>query len=173
MDFAIHTSAQFKNRGVFLAMPAAAPKAKLYKTYVAKAGEIQQKWHVVDAAGKSLGRLSTLIARRLMGKDKPTYTPHIDTGDFVIVINSGAVSVHPNKMEGKTYRKWSGFPGGLRVRTLAYEQSRNPNTIITESVRRMLPKTMLGKVMLSKLKVYKDANHGHEAQKPQPWAPLN
>ena len=96
-------------------------KAKAFKTYSAKSGEIQQKWYIVDAAGKSLGRISTVIARRLMGKDKPVYTSHIDTGDFVIVVNSEKVSVHQNKMDTKTYRKWSGFPGGLRVRTLAQE----------------------------------------------------
>jgi len=151
---------------------AAAPKAKPFKSYVAKHGELQQKWFLVDAAGQSLGRISTLIARRLMGKDKATYTPHLDTGDFVVVINSEKVSVHPNKMESKTYRKWSGFPGGLRVRTLADEQARNPNTIITESVRRMLPKTTLGKAMLSKLKVYVGTNQPHAAQQPEAWAPL-
>ncbi len=148
------------------------PKAKAFKTYTAKSGEIQQKWYVVDAAGQSLGRISTLIARRLMGKDKAVYTSHIDTGDFVVVVNSEKVSVHPNKMDSKTYRKWSGFPGGLRVRTLAEEQLKNPNTIITESIRRMLPKTMLGKVMLSKLKVYVGAEHPHSAQKPEAWKPL-
>jgi large subunit ribosomal protein L13 len=152
---------------------AATRKTKPYKTYVAKQGELAQKWFIVDAAGQSLGRVSTLIARRLMGKDKATYTPHIDTGDFVVVVNSEKISVHPRKMESKTYRKWSGYPGGLRVRTLAEEQRRNPNTIILESVRRMLPKTMLGKAMLSKLKVYKGAEHPHAAQKPEAWAPLN
>ncbi len=154
------------------AAPSKTAKAKAFKTYTAKSGETQQKWFIVDAAGQSLGRISTLIARRLMGKDKAVYTRHIDTGDFVVVINSEKISVHQNKMDSKTYRKWSGFPGGLRVRTLAQEQLKNPNTIITESVRRMLPKTMLGKVMFSKLKVYVGADHPHAAQKPEPWAPL-
>ena len=155
-------------------MPAAAPirTAKPFKTYVAKQGEIQQKWYIVDATGQSLGRISTLIARRLMGKDKATYTPHIDTGDFVIVTNSVKISVHQNKMDSKTYRKWSGFPGGLRVRTLAQEQKINPNTIIMESVRRMLPKTILGKSMLTKLRVYVDDKHLHVSQKPEEWKPL-
>jgi large subunit ribosomal protein L13 len=148
------------------------PKARAFKTYVARAGEIKQKWFIVDAAGQSLGRISTLIARRLMGKDKPTYTAHIDTGDFVIVVNSAQVSVHPNKMDNKTYRKWSGFPGGLRVRTLAQEQAKNPNTIVIESVRRMLPKGILGKAMLSKLKVYRDERHPHAAQQAEVWVPL-
>jgi large subunit ribosomal protein L13 len=148
------------------------PKAKPFKTYSAKSGEIQQKWFIVDADGQSLGRISTVIARRLMGKDKAVYTRHIDTGDFVIVVNSEKVSVHQNKMDTKTYRKWSGFPGGLRVRTLRQEQIKNPNTIITESIRRMLPKTMLGKVMLSKLKVYVGTDHPHTAQQPEAWKPI-
>src|SRR6185369_6899760 len=117
-------------RGVSSAMSAAAEtaapkktaKAKAFKTYSAKSGETKQQWYIVDAAGQSLGRISTVIARRLMGKDKAVYTPHIDTGDFVVVINSEKISVHQNKMESKTYRKWSGYPGGLRVRTLAEEQ---------------------------------------------------
>ena len=157
---------------VELEVRAAKPKAKAFKSYVARAGEIKQKWYIVDATGQSLGRISTLIARRLMGKDKPTYTAHIDTGDFVIVTNSAKVAIHPNKMDTKTYRKWSGFPGGLRVRTLAEEQAKNPNTIITESIRRMLPKNLLAKVMLSKLKVFKDDKHPHAAQKPEVWEPL-
>jgi large subunit ribosomal protein L13 len=109
---------------------------------------------------------------RLMGKDKPTYTPHIDTGDFIVVVNAEKIQVHPKKYEHKEYRKWSGYPGGLRVRTLAEQQKRAPTSIITESVRRMLPKTMLGKVMLSKLKVYTGTKHPHAAQKPAVWAPL-
>src|SRR5260221_10648077 len=153
-------------------MPACLPKPKFFKTYNAKTGEIKQKWFIVDAANQSLGRLSVPIAMRLMGKDKPIYTPHVDTGDFVIVINAAKIKIHPKKFESKTYRKWSGYPGGLRVRTLAEEQKKNPTTIITESVRRMLPKTMLGKVMLSKLKVYTGDKHPHASQKPEAWAPL-
>ena len=154
-------------------MPAAVAKPKPFKTYNAKAGEIKQKWFIVDAADQNLGRLSVPIAMRLMGKDKPIYTPHVDTGDFVVVINAEKIQVHPKKMEAKTYRKWSGYPGGLRVRTLAEEQKKNPATIILESVRRMLPKTMLGKVMLSKLKVYTGKDHPHSAQKPEAWSPLS
>lgn len=157
-------------------MPAAVKqvkKAKPYKTYVAKAGEIQQKWFIVDAANQSLGRLSVPIAMRLMGKDKPTYTSHVDTGDFVVVINAEKIKVHQKKYDSKTYQKWSGYPGGLRVRTLAEQQKKSPPSIITESVRRMLPKTLLGKVMLSKLKVYAGDKHPHEAQKPEAWTPLS
>ena len=154
-------------------MPAAVAKPKAFKTYIAKAGELKQKWFIVDASNQSLGRLSVPIAMRLMGKDKPIYTPHVDTGDFVVVINAEKVKIHPKKFEAKTYRKWSGYPGGLRVRTLAEEQKKNPTTIIIESVRRMLPKTMLGKVMLSKLKVYAGKDHPHLAQKPESWVPLS
>jgi len=153
-------------------MPAAAAKPKQYKTFVAKTGELKQKWFIVDASDKVLGRLSVPIAMRLMGKDKPIYTPHVDTGDFVIVINAAKIKIHPKKFESKTYRKWSGYPGGLRVRTLAEEQKKNPTTIITESVRRMLPKTMLAKVMLTKLKVYSGDKHPHLAQKPEKWEPV-
>ena len=160
-------------------MPAASPiekpkpkKTNVFKTYSAKTGELKQKWFVVDAANQSLGRLSVPIAMRLMGKDKPVYTAHVDTGDFVVVINAEKIKIHPKKFESKTYRKWSGYPGGLRVRTLAEQQKKSPPSIITESVRRMLPKTMLGKVMLSKLKVYAGAAHPHSSQKPEAWAPL-
>ena len=148
------------------------PKINVFKSYTAKPGEIKQKWYVVDASSQSLGRLSVPIAMRLMGKDKPTYTPHLDTGDFVVVVNAEKVKIHPKKFEAKTYRKWSGYPGGLRVRTLAEEQKKNPATIVIESVRRMLPKTMLGKVMLSKLKVYVGDKHPHASQKPEAWKPL-
>ena len=101
-------------------------KTNVFKTYSAKTGELKQKWFIVDAAEQSLGRLSVPIAMRLMGKDKPIYTPHIDTGDFVVVINAEKIKIHPKKLESKTYRKWSGYPGGLRVRTLAEQQRRAP-----------------------------------------------
>jgi len=151
---------------------AAVVKAQPFKSWVAKAGEIKKNWFIVDATGQSLGRLSVKIAHRLMGKDKPTYTPHIDTGDFVIVINSEKISVHPKKFDAKVYRKWSGYPGGLRVRTLAEEQAKNPATIIREAVRRMMPKTTLAKQMVRKLKIYKGDKHPHGTQGAKPWAPL-
>ena len=158
-------------------MPAAEKKAKVqkakpYKTFQAKTGEVKQKWFIVDASSQSLGRLSVPIAMRLMGKDKPTYTAHVDTGDFIVVINAEKIKVHPKKYESKTYQKWSGFPGGLRVRTLAEQQKKSPPSIITESVRRMLPKSMLGKSMLTKLKVYAGDKHPHAAQQPEAWTPL-
>ncbi|HEY3320570.1 MAG TPA: 50S ribosomal protein L13 [Planctomycetota bacterium] len=153
-------------------MPVAVKTPKQFKTYHAKAGEIKQKWYLVDATDQVLGRISVPIAMRLMGKDKPTYTPHIDTGDFVVVINAEKVGLHARRMGQKTYRKWSGYPGGLRVRTLAEQHERNSAVVIMESVRRMLPKSMLGKAMLTKLKVYAGAEHPHSAQKPEAWAPL-
>src|SRR5687768_14138843 len=104
--------------------PKASQKPKPYKTFHAKAGEVKQKWFIVDAAAQNLGRLSVPIAMRLMGKDKPIYTAHVDTGDFVVVINAEKIQVHPKKYETKTYQKWSGYPGGLRVRTLAEEQAK-------------------------------------------------
>jgi len=153
-------------------MPAAVAKSKPFKTYQAKTGEIERKWYVVDAANQSLGRLSVPIAMRLMGKDKPSYTAHVDTGDFVVVLNAEKIKVPVKKLEDKVYRKWSGYPGGLRVRTLAQQQRHDPASIIMESVRRMLPKTLLGKVMLKKLKVYQGGKHPHAAQQPEAWAPL-
>jgi large subunit ribosomal protein L13 len=134
--------------------------------------EVDQKWHLVDANGKTLGRIATQVATLLRGKHKPQFTPNADLGDFVVVVNAEKIKVHPKKYEGKVYRKWSGYPGGLKVRTLAEVQKKHPDKIIIESVRRMLPKTLLGKVMLSKLKVYAGTDHPHAAQKPEVWAPL-
>ncbi len=147
-------------------------KARGFKSYQAKAGEVERKWYILDATDKSLGRISVPIAMKLMGKDKPTYTPHIDTGDFVIVVNAEKVGLDPRRMEQKTYRKWSGYPGGLRVRTLAEQQKVSASSVVIESVRRMLPKSILGKSMLTKLKVYAGTAHPHTAQKPVAWAPL-
>src|ERR1019366_9235861 len=114
-----------------------AVKAKPFKTYVAHHGDIDQKWYIVDATNQSLGRLSTAIAMRLMGKDKPSYTAHIDTGDFVVVVNAGKLKLHERKLQAKTHRKWSGFPGGLRVDTWAKVHQRHPTRLLTESIRRM------------------------------------
>ena len=108
-------------------MVAAGKKIKAFKTYSARASELKKKWFLVDAASQSLGRLSVPIAMRLMGKDKPIYTPHVDTGDFVVVVNAEKIKVHPKKYEGKVYRKWSGYPGGLKVRTLAEVQKKHPD----------------------------------------------
>jgi len=136
-------------------------------TYTVKAGEIERKWYVVDAEGQTLGRLSSEIAKVLMGKHKPIYTPHLDTGDFVIVINAEKIQVTGKKLDQKLYRRHSGHPGGLKETNLKTMLSKKPEDVIKLSVKGMLPKKALGAQMLKKLKVYKDAEHGHEAQKPE------
>ena len=155
-----------------MARTAAAPKPKGFKTWVAKAGEVKQKWYVVDAARHNLGRMSTVIAMRLMGKDKPTYTPHLDTGDFVIVVNAEKVQIHPRKRENKIYRRYSGYLGGLSKLRFEEVQAKSPARIVEHAVRLMLPKGRLGRSMLKKLKVFKGPEHRHGAQKPEPWDPL-
>jgi large subunit ribosomal protein L13 len=145
---------------------------KVFKTYVAQVGEVKQKWFVIDASGQVLGRMATAIAMRLMGKDKPTYTRHLDTGDFVVVINAEKVKIDARKREAKTYQRWSGYLGGLKVETFEKTQQKNPEEIIMHAVRLMLPKNLLAKQMLSKLKVYKGSEHPHAAQKPEAWKPL-
>jgi large subunit ribosomal protein L13 len=138
------------------------------KTYSAKGGEIQRKWFVVDAEGQTLGRLATTIAATLRGKHKAMYTPHIDTGDFVVVINAEKVVVTGNKETQKMYYRHSDFPGGLKTTSLKDMRSRHPERIIENAVRGMLPGTNLGRTQLKKLKVYAGANHPHEAQNPTP-----
>jgi large subunit ribosomal protein L13 len=123
---------------------------------------------VVDASGQTLGRLSTQIATVLRGKHKPDYTPHIDVGDFVIVVNAEKISVTGRKLEEKRYYRHSGYPGGLRSRTLAEMLERRPEEVIRLAVRGMLPRTRLGRAQLRKLKVYAGPEHPHEAQKPEP-----
>ena len=138
------------------------------KTYNAKPGEIARDWYVVDAEGKTLGRLSTRIADTLRGKDKPQYTPHTDTGDFVVVVNAEKVAVTGNKREAKLYYRHSGYPGGLRSRTLAEQLDRRPTEVIRAAVKGMLPRNRLARQQLTKLKVYAGPEHPHEAQNPQP-----
>ncbi len=138
------------------------------KTYMAKKGEVAQKWHVVDVSDKILGRVATKIATILMGKHRPEYTPHVDTGDFVVVLNASGVKITgKNKPEQRVYHRYSGYPGGLKVTSLAEMMEKNPAKVITEAVRRMLPKSKLGTVMLTKLKVYTGADHPHQAQQPE------
>jgi len=149
------------------------------KTYMAKTDEVQQKWFVVDADAQIVGRLATRLATILMGKHKPSYTPHVDCGDFVVVINaelvrfSGNSLAHPkhpyftSKMLSKTYDHYTGYPSGRRVQTAAEVWERHPERIISEAVRRMLPKNKLGRAMLKKLKVYVGSSHPHQAQQPQ------
>ncbi|RLE15489.1 50S ribosomal protein L13 [Candidatus Aerophobetes bacterium] len=138
------------------------------KTYIPKKEEIAKKWYLVDAKGKILGRLATRIARILSGKDKPIYTPHLDTGDFVVVINAREIKVTGKKEEEKIYYRHSGYPGGLKKETLRRLRERKPEEIIRRAVKGMLPKNKLGRKMLKKLKIYPDANHPHQAQNPEP-----
>jgi large subunit ribosomal protein L13 len=138
------------------------------KTYVATPATRERNWLVVDASGQTLGRLATRIADALRGKRKPEYTPHCDTGDFVIVVNAEKVAVTGKKREDKRYYRHSGYPGGLRERTFAEMQARRPEEIIRLAVKGMLPRTRLGHQQLRKLKVYAGPEHPHQAQQPQP-----
>src|ERR671911_1307370 len=138
------------------------------KTYVANSTDRERNWYVVDAAGHNLGRLSTQIADALRGKRKPTYTPHVDTGDFVVVVNAEKISVTGAKRQEKLYHRHSGYPGGLKTRTLNDMLERRPEEVIRLAVRGMLPKNRLGRKQLTKLKIYAGPDHPHEAQKPEP-----
>jgi len=137
------------------------------KTYSAKPGEVEQKWWVVDANSKVLGRLATRIADILRGKNKPHYTPHIDTGDFVIVINAEKVRLTGRKLAQKKYYRHSGYPGGIRETTAEEMIEKHPERVIQHAVKGMLPKNKLNRHLLKKLKVYTGSNHPHEAQKPE------
>lgn len=138
------------------------------KTYVVKEGEIKREWYVVDAEGKTLGRLASKIARVLMGKHKPYYTPHLDTGDFVIVVNADKIRVTGRKLDQKMYYRYSGYPSGLKSVTLRKQMATHPDRVIWAAVRNMLPKNKLGRAMLKKLKVYASPDHPHAAQQPKP-----
>jgi large subunit ribosomal protein L13 len=138
------------------------------KTYSAKPHEIEQAWYLVDADQRTLGRLATEIADLLRGKGKPAYTPHVDTGDFVVVVNAKKVRVTGKKLEQKIYYRHSGYPGGLRQRTLAEQLQRRPEEVIRKAVKGMLPKNRLAAAQLKKLKVYAGPEHPHEAQNPAP-----
>ena len=138
------------------------------KCYQAKPGEVEQKWYVVDAKDQILGRLAVRIATVLMGKNKPTYTPHVDVGDFVIVLNAGDVKVTGRKKETKVYQRYSGYPGGQSEISMEKVLERHPDRILREAVRRMLPKNALARKMLDKLKLCLGAEHPHQAQKPEP-----
>jgi large subunit ribosomal protein L13 len=139
----------------------------IVKTFVATPETRQRDWYVVDAEGKTLGRLATQIADALRGKRKPEYTPHVDTGDFVIVVNAEKVRVTGEKRNAKLYRRHSGYPGGLRSRTLGQMLERRPEEVIRLAVRGMLPRNRLGRAQLTKLKVYAGPEHPHQAQKPE------
>jgi len=137
------------------------------KTFTAKPQSVQRDWYVVDATDKTLGRLATEIARRLRGKHKPEFTPHVDTGDYIVVINAEKVKVTGNKAKAKTYYRHTGYPGGLRSMTFDKLIEYAPQRIIEGAVKGMLPKGPLGRAMYTKLKVYAGAEHPHAAQQPQ------
>jgi large subunit ribosomal protein L13 len=138
------------------------------RTYVATPATRERNWLVVDASGRTLGRLATQIADTLRGKRKPEYTPHCDVGDFVIVVNAEKVAVTGKKREEKLYVRHSGYPGGLRSRTLGDLLERRPEEVIRRAVKGMLPRNRLGRAQLRKLKIYAGPEHPHEAQKPEP-----
>lgn len=137
------------------------------KTHTVKAKDIVHEWHLVDAAGKPLGRVASEIAHVLRGKHKPTYSPHLDLGDHIIVINAEKVHVTGKKRQQKLYYRYSGYPGGLKSTTLQDEMRKDPAKIVRRAVKGMLPHNRLGRKLLGKLKVYVGATHPHQAQKPK------
>ena len=138
------------------------------KTFSAKSEEVKQDWYVIDATGKTLGRLSTEIARRLRGKHKPEYTPHVDTGDYIVVINAENIRVTGNKMQDKMYHRYTGYIGNLKSISLARLLKHAPERVLKSSVKGMLPRNSLGRKMFSKLRVFSGPEHDHEAQQPIP-----
>jgi large subunit ribosomal protein L13 len=142
----------------------------MQRTWTAKKDEVERRWYVVDAEGQTLGRLATRIADTLRGKRKPEYTPHMDTGDFVVVVNAEKIAVTGKKLDDKIYYRHSGYPGGLRQRTLGEQLARRPTEVIRKAVKGMLPKGPLGRQMIKKLRVYSGPTHPHTAQQPTPRA---
>jgi large subunit ribosomal protein L13 len=142
-------------------------RSRTMKTYVATPADRQRDWYVVDAEGQTLGRLATRIADALRGKRKPQYTPHVDTGDFVVVVNAEKIHVTGNKLEQKRYWRHSGYPGGIKSRTLAEMLDRRPEEVIRKAVKGMLPRNRLARKQLTKLKVYAGPDHPHAAQQPK------
>ena len=138
------------------------------KTVSAKKEEVVRDWYLVDAKNKTLGRLSTAIAIRLRGKHKPIYTPHVDTGDFIVVINASKITVTGNKMQDKMYYKHTGYIGNLKSANLATMMKKSPETVLMKSVKGMLPKTKLGNAMIKKLRIFSGPEHTHTAQSPKP-----
>jgi large subunit ribosomal protein L13 len=141
----------------------------MMKSYMARPREVERRWYLVDAEGQTLGRLATEIARILRGKNKPQYTPHVDTGDFVVVVNAEKVVVTGRKAEQKVYYRHTGYPGGLKETSYEVMLERKPTEILRKAVRGMMPKTRLGRQQLRKLKIYAGPEHPHEAQNPQPY----
>jgi len=140
------------------------------KTPMAKSGDVQQRWFIVDASQETLGRAAVKIARILQGKHRPTWTPHTDTGDYVVVVNSEKIGVTGNKDADKIYDWYTGYPSGRKTRSLAEMRKQRPNDVVRLAVRRMLPKSRLGRTMLKKLKIYAGTKHPHAAQNPEPLA---
>lgn len=138
------------------------------KCFQARAEDVQRRWYVVDATDKVLGRLAVRIANVLMGKNKPTYTPHVDCGDYVIVLNCDKVRVTGTKLDDVVYQDYTGYPSGLRERTMRQQLARRPQRVLFDAVRRMMPKNALAKHMLLKLKLYTQDSHPHQAQMPEP-----
>jgi len=143
-------------------------QARIHKTYVAKPGDIQRDWYVVDATGLTLGRLATKIASVLRGKNKPQYTPYEDVGDFVVVINAEKVAVTGRKLDQKEYFHHTGYPGGIKSITLRKQLQKHPERVIEHAVKGMLPRGPLGRRQFKKLKVYAGSEHPHQAQLPKP-----
>lgn len=142
-------------------------KTRSYQSFTARNETVQRDWYVVDASGKTLGRLATELARRLRGKHKPVYTPHVDTGDYLVVVNADKVAVTGKKLEDKLYHRFTGYIGNLKTETLAQALDRHPERVIEIAVKGMLPKNTLGRAMYRKLKVYAGPEHPHAAQQPQ------
>ncbi len=140
------------------------------KSFVAKPADIERKWYVIDAEGQTLGRLATQVAMILRGKHKPIYTPHVDCGDHVIVINAGKVVLTGKKLEQKKYYRYSGYVGGLKETSARDMLEKKPELMVYEAIKGMMPKNSLGREMLTKLRVYKDAEHAHAAQKPEVYS---
>jgi large subunit ribosomal protein L13 len=139
------------------------------KSYVARPAQVERKWHRIDAEGQTLGRLATEIARLLRGKNKPQYTPHVDTGDFIVVVNAEKVAVTGKKAEQKVYYRHTGRPGGLKETSYEVMLDRKPTEILRKAVKGMMPRTRLGRQQFRKLKIYAGPEHPHEAQNPQPY----
>ena len=139
------------------------------KSYIAKPAEVERKWYVIDAEDKTLGKIASEVASILRGKKKPIYTPHVDTGDYVIVINAEKVRVTGKKEEQKIYKSHSGYPGGMKETTLRELRAKKPEEIIRHAVKGMMPKGKLGRQMFKKLKVYAGPEHPHTAQNPEEW----
>ena len=137
------------------------------KTFSAKHDEVERHWYLVDATNKTLGRLSTEIANRLRGKHKPIYTPHVDTGDYIVVVNASKIRVTGNKMQDKIYYKHTGYIGNMKSMNLETMLKKNPERVIMKSVKGMLPKNKLGNAMLKKLRVFAGSEHNHSSQKPE------